>query len=72
MLYINNTEAISNRSLYYKIETKSDKEGKESRTWTPLSAKLVARYTNRVSEFNHNNKRALGALKSIILINNNN
>jgi len=71
MSYIDGTEAIPNRSLYYKIETKSDKEGKESRTWTPLSAELAARYADRVSEFNRNNKRALGALKSIISIDNN-
>jgi thermostable 8-oxoguanine DNA glycosylase len=37
-----------------------------------LSLELGARYSNRMSEYNHNNKRALGALKSIISLDNNN
>jgi len=37
-----------------------------------LSLKLSTRYSNRILEYNYNNKRALGALKSIILLDNNN
>jgi hypothetical protein len=37
-----------------------------------LSLKLSARYFNRILEYNCNNKRALSALKSIILLDNNN
>jgi len=37
-----------------------------------LSPELGARYSNRMLEYNCNNKRALGALKSIISLDNNN
>jgi len=37
-----------------------------------LSPELGARYSNRMLEYNCNNKRALDALKSIILLDNNN
>ena len=73
MSYIDRTEASPNKSLYYEIETSTNKEGKETRSYgNALSSELGARYTNRLSKFNCNNKRALGALKSIISINNNN
>ena len=73
MSYIDGTEASPNKSLYYEIETSTNKEGKETRSYgNALLSELGARYANRLSEFNRNNKRALGALKSIISINNNN
>ena len=73
MSYINGIEASPNKSLYYKIETSTNKKGKETRSYSnALLSELGAKYTNQLSEFNCNNKRALGALKSIISINNNN
>jgi hypothetical protein len=73
MSYINRTEASSNKTLYYKIITKTNNRGKELYVYSEfISAKLGARYTNRLSKFSYNNKRALEALKSIILIDNNN
>ena len=73
MSYIDGTKLSPNKSLYYIIETSTNKEGKETRAYSdPISPKLGARYSDRLSEFNRNNKRALGALKSIISIDNNN
>ena len=73
MSYIDGTKESPSKSLYYKIETSTNKEGKETRSYgDALSPKLGARYSNRISEYNRNNKRALGALKSIILLDNNN
>jgi hypothetical protein len=73
ILYIDGTEESPSKSLYYKIETSTNKEGKETRSYgDTLSPKLGARYSNRMSEYNRNNKRALGALKSIISLDNNN
>ncbi len=63
MSYIDGTEIKPDKSLYYNIIT--NKEGE----WSYSDAKsleLVVRYADRSSEFNRNNKRALGALKSII------
>ena len=72
MSYIDGTEASPNKTLYYKIITKTDDRGKELRAYgEPISAELGARYADRLSEFSRNNKRALGALKSIISIDNN-
>ncbi len=65
------TEIIPNKSLYYKIVT-NIVEGKETRAYgNAFSHELSIRYIVYISEFSRNNKRALGALKSIILINNN-
>ena len=73
MSYINSTKESLSKSLYYKIETSTNKEGKETRSYSDaLSLKLSARYSNRILEYNRNNKRALGALKSIISLDNNN
>ena len=73
ILYINSTKESPSKSLYYKIETSTNKEDKETRSYSnALSLKLGARYSNRMLEYNCNNKRALGALKSIILLDNNN
>ena len=72
ILYIDGTKESPNKSLYYKIETSTNKEGKETRSYgDALSPELGARYSNRMSEYNRNNKRALGALKSIISLDNN-
>jgi len=57
---------------YYDVET-TIKEGKEINTYNtkPFIKELSARYINRISKFNCNNKRALDALKSIISNDNN-
>jgi hypothetical protein len=58
MSYIDGTEASPNKTLYYKIITKTDDGGKELRAYSePISAKLGARYADRLSEFSRNNKR---------------
>jgi hypothetical protein len=70
--YIDSTESTPNKSLYYKIEISTNKEGEDTKAYiTALSSKLSARYIDKLSEFNYNNKRALSTLKSIILIDNN-
>ena len=55
--YIDESELRPNKSLYY-----SDSE--------PKSPELAVRFYERETDFNKNNKRALGALKSIISIEN--
>ena len=73
MSYIDGTEITPSKRLYYDIKTSITKEGKETSTYStkPFTRELGARYANRISEFNCNNKRALGALKSVILNDNN-
>jgi hypothetical protein len=73
MSYINRTELVPNKRLYYKVKTTIGKDGKESTKYDsdPFTRELGARYTNYISKYNRNNKRALGALKSIISKDNN-
>ena len=47
-----------------------EKEEKEELVEKPYSPELAIRYSDKVAEFHRNNKRALGALKSIISIEN--
>jgi ADP-dependent phosphofructokinase/glucokinase len=72
MFYINKIKITLNKRLYYDVKT-IIKEGKEINIYNikPFFKELSARYINRIFEFNRNNKRALGALKSIILNDNN-
>jgi hypothetical protein len=73
MSYINSIKESPNKSLYYKIETSINKKGKETRSYNnTLLLKLSTKYSNKILEYNYNNKRALGALKLIILLDNNN
>ena len=58
MPYIDKTEARPNKDLYYKDST------------TPISPELAVRYYEKSSEYERNNKRALGAIKSIISLEN--
>ena len=58
MPYIDNTEAKPDKNLYYKSNGE------------PITAELAVRYYEKSSEFNKNNKRALGAIKSIISLEN--
>jgi gag-polypeptide of LTR copia-type len=70
--YIDGTEAVPNKRLYYDIII-TTKDGEKTSTYDtdPFTRELGARYADRISEFNRNNKRALGALKSIISNDNN-
>ena len=68
MSYIDGSEESPDKSLYYKQN--NNKDGKEEFS-DYISPELGARYADRLSEFNRNNKRALGALKSIISVENN-
>ena len=72
MSYIDKTETTLSKRLYYNIKT-IIKEGKEINIYNikPFIKELSARYTDQISEFNRNNKRALGALKSVISNDNN-
>jgi hypothetical protein len=74
MSYIDGIELAPNKSLYYNIEVKTDKNNKEiSRSYSnPLSLELGVKYSDKLSKFSCNNKKALSALKSIISLNNNN
>jgi hypothetical protein len=68
MSYIDSSEESPNKSLYYKQN--NSKDGKEEFS-DYILPELGARYADRLSKFNRNNKRALGALKSIISVENN-
>jgi gag-polypeptide of LTR copia-type len=68
MSYIDGFEESPNKSLYYKQN--NNKDGKEEFS-DYILPELGARCADRLSEFNRNNKRALGALKSIISVENN-
>ena len=57
MPYIDGTEASPNKALYYNDNK-------------PYSPELGVRYAEKLSEYDRNNKKALGALKSIILVDN--
>jgi hypothetical protein len=74
MLYIDGIELAPNKSLYYNIKVKTNKNNKEiSRSYNnPLLLKLGVKYSDKLSEFSRNNKKALSALKSIISLDNNN
>jgi hypothetical protein len=72
--YIDGSEFKLNKALYYSIKTSKDKEsGKEISAYDldPFLRELSVKYTDRLIEFNRNNKRALRALKSIISNDNN-
>jgi len=58
MLYINSLEESPNYSLYYKTEKE------------PYSLKLAIRYSEKLSKFTQNNKKALGVIKSTISLEN--
>ena len=72
MSYIDKTETTLSKRLYYNIKT-IIKEGKEINIYNikPFIKELSTRYTDQISEFNRNNKRALSALKLVILNDNN-
>jgi len=58
MPYIDGSETKPDKSLYYDSDNK------------PYSPELAVKYVDKESEFQRNNKKALGALKSIISIEN--
>ena len=72
MSYINGIEITLNKRLYYNIEI-IIKEGKEINIYIiePFIKELSIKYINRIFKFNRNNKRALSALKLVILNDNN-
>jgi hypothetical protein len=57
MSYIDETIVCPNKALYY--------DGNESRT-----SELEVKYEERISDFVRNNNKAIGAIKSIISIDN--
>ena len=58
MPYIDSSETSFDRGLYYKTEKES------------YSSKLAIRYSEKLGEYTWNNKRALGAIKSTISLEN--
>ena len=56
--YINSSEAIPNKDLYYDDKNK------------PYSPELAVCYINKEAEYYKNSKKTLGAIKSIISIDN--
>ncbi len=64
MPYIDGTELSPNKSLYYKTNTDG------IITDRPYSPELAVKYIEKELEFQRNNKRALGAIKSTISIEN--
>ena len=58
MPYIDGSEESPDRSLYYKTEKE------------PYSPELAVRYSEKLGEFTRNNKKALGAIKSTISLEN--
>jgi len=58
MLYIDGSEKSPDRSLYYKT------------TKEAYSPELAVKYSEKLGEFTRNNKKALGAIKSIISLEN--
>jgi len=58
MPYIDGSEISPDRGLYYKTEKE------------PYSPELAVRYSEKLGEFTRNNKRALGAIKSTISLEN--
>jgi hypothetical protein len=58
MSYINGSESEPDKSLYYK-------DNKEA-----YNPKLAVKYIKKLSEYQRNNIKALGAIKSVILLDN--
>jgi hypothetical protein len=58
MPYIDGTETSPNKSLYFKANNEA------------YSPELAVKYYEKLSKYKRNNKRALGAIKSIISIKN--
>ena len=68
MLYINGSKERPNKALYFKI-IKDDQE-QIIIINEPYSHKTAIKYHERLAEFEENQNKALGALKSILFINN--
>ena len=73
MSYIDGIEITSSKRLYYDIEINIIKKGKKINIYIIefFIKELNTRYTDRISEFNRNNKHALDAFKSVISNDNN-
>jgi hypothetical protein len=59
MFYIDNTEYAPDKSLYYK----SNSDGHITK---PYSPELAIRYIDKKAEFEYNQTKAFGAIKSIV------
>ena len=59
MLYIDGTEETPSKELYFNID-------KTAKIETPKSNELAVKYYEKLAEYNRNNAKSLGALKSII------
>ena len=58
MPFINGSEQLPDRSLYYKNKDKA------------YSPELAVRYSDKIAEYTRNNKKTLGAIKSTITLEN--
>ena len=68
MLYVNGSKERPNKSLYFK--TIKDDKGEIIFTDEPHSPETAIKYHERLNEFEENQNKALGALKSILFIEN--
>ncbi len=69
MPYINGAKTKPNKALYYKSTTPTDGT-KETQTDEPYSPETAIRYYERLAEYEDNQNKALGAIKSILSIDN--
>src|SRR5882672_6689365 len=69
MPYINGAKTKPNKALYYKSTTPTDGT-KEIQTDEPYSPKTAIRYYERLAEYEDNQNKVLGAIKSILSIDN--
>ena len=69
MPYINGAKTKPNKALYYK-NTKPTEGIKETQTDEPYSPETAIRYYERLAEYEDNQNKALGAIKSILSIDN--
>ena len=69
MPYIDRSKSKPNKGLYYKTIQKEGKEGKDTE-YEAYSPEAAIKYSERLSEYEDNQNKALGALKSILSIDN--
>src|SRR5665213_2288656 len=65
MPYINGTKLKPNKALYYK-SIKSTTGGDETLTDEPHTPEIAIRYFERLTDYEDNQNKALGAIKSIL------
>ncbi|XMA08254.1 hypothetical protein WAI453_001045 [Rhynchosporium graminicola] len=70
MSYINGTKTKPSRALYFKSEERINAQDEKRIDYTSYSPELAIKYYKRLADFERANKKALGAIKSIISLEN--